>query len=102
MSWDWALLSVNKNMNVEVLFFGQLREITGTRQEVIPVEERTRLTNLVKQLSEKYGEAFCQEIASIKELRILINGREYSQLDGMDTELKDNNTVAFLPPIMGG
>ncbi len=89
-------------MNVEVLLFGQLRELTGIRQEVISVGEGTRLTDLIEQLGGKYGTVFCEEVGRIEGLRILINGREYSLLDGMETQLKDKDTVVFLPPISGG
>ncbi len=89
-------------MDVEVLLFGQLRELTGIHQEVISVGKRARLTDLIERLGERYGAVFGEEIDHIAELRILINGREYSLLGGMETQLKDKDTVAFLPPIEGG
>ncbi len=89
-------------MDVEVLLFGQFHELAGARQGVISVEEGTRLTDLIKQLGEEYGTVFCEEVDRIEGLRILINGREYSLLDGMETQLKDKDAVVFLPPISGG
>ncbi len=89
-------------MHVEVLLFGQLSELAGTRQEVISMEEGVRLTDLIERVGEKYGTVFCEKMNRVEGLRILINGREYSLLEGIETQLKDKDTVAFLPPIDGG
>ena len=96
------LQEANRGMDVEVLLFAQFQELAGTRQEVISVGEGTRLTDLIERLGERYGTVFGEEVGRIEGLRILINGREYSLLDGMETQLKDKDTVVFLPPIAGG
>jgi molybdopterin converting factor small subunit len=57
---------------------------------------------LIDHLGEEYGIAFRQKMDSVRGLRILINGREYKLLGGMDAPLQDGNTVVFLPPIFGG
>jgi len=89
-------------MNIEVLFFGQLRELTEVPRTIVEIEDSASLADLVESLVGIYGVAFRNKADSIKGLRILINGREYNVLDGMETLLKDGDTVAFLPPIAGG
>jgi MoaD family protein len=89
-------------MNIEVLFFGQLRDITGVSRMNAAIKDNARLADLVEHLAEKYGTAFSQKVESIKGLRILINGREYFLLGHMEAALEDGNTVVFLPPIAGG
>ncbi len=89
-------------MNIEVLFFGQLREITGVSRTNVVIEDKSRLADLVVSLSGQYGEAFQKKVESIEGLRILINGREYYLLGRMEAPLSDGNTVVFLPPIAGG
>ncbi|HEY93498.1 MAG TPA: MoaD/ThiS family protein [Dehalococcoidia bacterium] len=89
-------------MNIEVLFFGQLREITGVSQTNVVIEDNSRLADLVAYLSGQYGEVFREKVESIEGLRILVNGREYYLLGRMEAPLSDGNTVVFLPPIAGG
>jgi len=89
-------------MNIEVLFFGQLRELTAVNRRTAVVKDGARLADLIEHFGEEYGAAFRQQVDNIKGLRILINGREYTLLGGMEAPLKDGDTVAILPPIFGG
>jgi sulfur-carrier protein len=89
-------------MNIEVLFFGQLREITGVSRTGVVIDDNSRLADLVSQLSEQYGDTFREKVENIEGMRILINGREYYLLGRMKAPLSDGNTVVFLPPIAGG
>lgn len=88
-------------MNIEVLFFGKLREL-ATRQRVIPMMDGARLADLIEYLAKEYGVDFHQEVDHLERLRILINGREYDLLGSMEAQLKDGDTVVFLPLIAGG
>jgi len=89
-------------VKIELLLFGRFREIAGTRQQVLSIREGARLSDLLQQLTERYGSDFGDELKRSGWLRILINGREYGLLDGMETLLKDNDKVVLLPPIAGG
>ena len=89
-------------MNIEVLFFGQLREITGVSRTSVVIDDDSRLADLVLHLSDQYGDAFREKVEGIEGLRILVNGREYYRVGRMQAPLSDGNTVVFLPPIAGG
>ena len=89
-------------MSIEVLFFGQLRELTEARRTDVEIKDSASLVDLMEYLVRVYGIAFRDTADSIQGLRILINGREYTILDGMETILKEGDTVVFLPPIAGG
>ena len=89
-------------MKIEVLFFGQLREITGVSRTNVVIDDNSRLAGLVSYLTNQYGDTFREKVEGIEGLRILINGREYYLLGRMDAELSNGNTVVFLPPIAGG
>ncbi|MBN2077235.1 MAG: MoaD family protein [Dehalococcoidales bacterium] len=89
-------------MNIEVLFFGQLREITGASRTNVVINDNSRLADLVLHLSNQYGDTFQEKVEGIEGIRILINGREYYLLGRMEAPLSDGNTVVFLPPIAGG
>ena len=89
-------------MNIEVLFFGKLREITAVNRRVAVVKDGGKLADLLEYLNEEYGADFRHQVNSIQGLRILINGREYTQLGDKEAPLKDGDTVVLLPPIFGG
>jgi molybdopterin converting factor small subunit len=89
-------------MKVEVLFFGQHRELAGTAREVLSLKAETRLSGLLSYLGDRHGEDLKKELAKKENLTVLINGRHYGTLEGEDTVLKDKDTVAILPVIFGG
>jgi len=89
-------------VSVNVLFFGQLRQVTNTRQEIISLERDTKLADLVARLNEEYGPSFGAEMTYIRGLRILVDGREYGLLEEVQAPLPDGCTVVFLPPVAGG
>ncbi len=89
-------------INLEILFFGNLREIIGVRKTGAVLPDGSRLSDLVERLSNEYGQEFKEQIESIAGLRILINGREFYLTGYMESPLTDGDTVVFLPPIAGG
>lgn len=89
-------------MKISVLFFAQLRDLSGVREAEFSLSEGSRLSDLVNQLHQKYGSAFKKEMAKIEGLRILVNGQEYEFSGGMDTRLKEGDNIVLLPPIGGG
>lgn len=84
------------------MFFGRLREVAGVYKETVSTPEAIKLSGLADRLGELHGGAFTQELTATRGLRILINGREYQLLAGMETPLKDRDSVVLLPPIEGG
>jgi MoaD family protein len=89
-------------VNVEILFFGQLRELASVRQVTFVMSDGARLGDLIKHLGEEYGDVFCRELSNTRRLQILINGQQHALLGGMEAPLKDGDTVVLLPPIFGG
>jgi MoaD family protein len=90
-------------MEVEVIYFGKLRDaVDGKTKEMISVDDVDDLKGLLTSLGDRYGKNFTNALDVAKGLRILVNGREYQMLSGMDTRLKDKDTVVLLPPIFGG
>lgn len=80
-------------MIINVLYFASIREQTGIASETINIqEEYYTLKDLKKFLLEKYPSL------SLDRVNFAIN-KTYSSLD---TELKENDTVALIPPISGG
>ena len=89
-------------MNIEVLFFGQIRELVAVRQTTVVMNDGAKLADLIEHLGEEYGDNFCHEVNTIRRLQILINGQQHTFLGGIEAPLKEGDTVVFLPPIFGG
>ena len=97
-------------MEVKVRFFTSLREIVNKREEPLtfPVGEKVTVNLVLKTLSQKYGNPFTEYLYNGKTgqpknfLQFLINGTSTSTLNGLETELKDGDVLAILPPVGGG
>ena len=89
-------------MEVEVRFFGQLRDIAGVRQKVVSLDEGARVIDLVELLDKEYGNAFRDQVGHTQGLRIFISGREFWLSDATNQQLQNGDTVILLPPIAGG
>jgi MoaE-MoaD fusion protein len=81
-------------MRVRVLFFGQLKEITGVAQEDAELSEGAR----VEDLFERYGRRF-PLLGSFRSSVAASVNQEYA---GWSTPLVSGDEVAFLPPVSGG
>jgi len=88
---------------IEALFFGHLRDITGTRRHLVNLpEDSCTLGDLTALLVTEFGERLGVSIEQTAALRILIDGQEYTHLGGQEAQLKSGCIVAYLPPIFGG
>ena len=94
-------------MEINVRYSHKLREIVKKREEVVQIREQASLKDLLSLLSKKYGEEFEQYVYSGlrgKGLPIvfLIDGKNVSQLGGLETALLNSCVVTMIPPIAGG
>jgi MoaE-MoaD fusion protein len=81
-------------MRVRVLFFGQLKEITGVEQEDAELADGAR----VEDLFERYGRKF-PKLASFRDSLAASVNQEYVS---WRAPLSGGDEVAFLPPVSGG
>ena len=101
---------MSKRVEVKVRFFTILREILNKREEPLTFTSGERVTvNLaLKTLSQKYGTPFTEYLYNGKTgqphrfLQFLVNGNSISTLNELETELKDGDVLAILPPVGGG
>ena len=97
-------------MQVSVRFFTSLREIVGKREEILRFPESSKVTvdTVLKTLIQCHGERFAeyvydQNTGEVKGfLQFLVNGKSATPIDGLQTELKDCDILAILPPVGGG
>jgi len=81
-------------VRVRVLFFGQLKDITGVAQEDAELSEGAR----VQDLFERYGRKF-PRLASFRDSIAASVNQEYAN---WRAPLSSGDEVAFLPPVSGG
>jgi sulfur-carrier protein len=97
-------------VEVKVRFFTSLREIVNKREEtlVFPEGKAVNVDLVLKALSKKYCAPFIEYVYNVKTdlpknfLQFLINGTSTSTLNGLETELKNGDVLAILPPVGGG
>ncbi|MES1215331.1 MAG: MoaD/ThiS family protein [Bacteroidota bacterium] len=77
-------------MQVNVIIFGQLKDITGSKNLV--VEEMDSTDRLIKHLNSVYPDLINKKYLIAVEKEII----------SADTILNNNDTVALLPPYAGG
>lgn len=97
-------------MEVKVRFFTNLREIVNKREETLTFTDDEKITVdlVLKTLAQKFGKPFMEYVYNGKTgqpknfLQFLVNGTSTSTLNGLETELKDGDVLAILPPVGGG
>jgi molybdopterin converting factor small subunit len=87
-------------MKVEMLFFGQSRELAGTDSEAVVLKKGAVLSELFLILGVKHGPLLAAELD--RPHIVLINGRDHTLLGGKDAALKTGDTVAIFPVAAGG
>jgi len=94
-------------MKVTVKFFTALREVVGKKEEEFEFSRGTTIKELLKHLSESYGQAFKEYIYNDRgrvkgHLEFLINGKSITTMKGFETKLNEGDKIAIIPPVGGG
>ncbi len=97
-------------MKISVRFFTSLREITGKKEEALEFsdDEKVTVDKVLGALSRKYSKPFVDYVYDPENLEVkaflqfLVNGKSTSSLNGLQTDLKDGDVLAILPPVGGG
>jgi sulfur-carrier protein len=90
---------------IEVKFLTRFLEITNERKTLI--NNVKNISELFKVLSDKYGKEFNDLLkdnnGELRDyLKIMINGEDIRDIDGLDTSLKDGDQVVMFQTIAGG
>lgn len=94
-------------MAITVRFVGAFRGVSGRSKITIEFEEEASLREIIKEIVKKTPNL--EKVLIDPELEdprpntlILVNGKEISVLNGLQTPLKDGDEVVFIPVIHGG
>lgn len=88
-------------------FFSYIRVLTNESRITLHLPERSSVRDLLGLLAERYdgvfGDLLIGEESRIRQqVAILINGKGVGILNGLDTPLRDGDSVSILPAVGGG
>jgi molybdopterin synthase sulfur carrier subunit len=94
-------------MTTTVKFIGSFRSISGKDKLVLKSENSTPLRAVIKRIVKEYPKLkralIDPELQEPKtSMLILVNGKEISVLNGLETMIKDGDEVVFVPVVHGG
>ena len=94
-------------MAITVKFVGALRHVSGAGELALDckgcVSIRELVNELIKELPELKRSLIDQQPEDPRlNTLVLVNGREISVLNGLDTKLKDGDEVVLVPFVHGG
>jgi len=94
-------------MNVTIRFFGVFRSITGKSKLAIKFKDAVLLKEVIKEIVEEMPRLKRALIdPELEDPRpntlIMVDGKEISVLNGLETMLKDGDEVVFIPVLHAG
>jgi len=109
MKWGQSSAVSAKVLRARVRYFTTLRELAGSSEEELEIEDGGDLGDLIREIALKYGKE-ARDYLYIKgrgeevdpSVYFLINGISARMLSGLNTQLKHGDIVAIIPPIGGG
>jgi molybdopterin synthase sulfur carrier subunit len=90
-------------LTIAVKFIGSLRHVSGTGELALSCKSYVAIRELMKELPELKRSLIHQQFGDPRpNTLVLVNGREISVLDGLETKLKDGDEVVLIPFVHGG
>ena len=94
------------NMLIRVRFFGDMKNYLKKSQMTIEIPHGSTIREFIFELSENIDVNLLDKFVDADEvrsgIRILVNGRNISHLQGLETVLEDRDLVSILPVAGGG
>lgn len=85
-------------MKIEILYFAYLREQLGFDREEAKTPDDVRTVGALRDWLVAKGEPYATAFANLKRIRAALN----EELASDDEALKEDDVVAFFPPVTGG
>jgi len=91
---------------MKVKVFANLREIVKARSHGIEVGmKRGKVSDVLEILLQRYGNAFRDAIFKPDgglRIKILLNGRDIDYINGLESEITEQDILYLFPPVAGG
>jgi len=81
-------------MKVKLLFFAMYRELVGEKEREVELREGSTVKDLLRRMEEEYP-----KLHRLHDAVMIAVNTEYVTTE---TTLKENDQVAFIPPVSGG
>jgi molybdopterin synthase sulfur carrier subunit len=85
-------------MRVRLLFFASLRETVGSAGEQVELPAEVREVGTLREWLAARGEPWSTALAARRTVRVAVN----QAMATASQSLRDNDEVAFFPPVTGG
>ncbi|MFA5364853.1 MAG: MoaD/ThiS family protein [Candidatus Bathyarchaeia archaeon] len=95
-------------MNIKVQYFGYIKNMLNKKEDNITLNEGAPLSELLDNLAKINGPAFRREVykhglTDVKTgFSVTVNGVFIGQLGGVNTKLKDGDSVVLMSLMSGG
>ena len=96
------------NIQITVRFLGTFQKLSGKKQIKLTLEEPVTVRMVIAELTESFSSDFKQVLidSDLDDPRpkalIIIDGKEISALQGLETKVKDSEEIVLIPLVHGG
>lgn len=95
-------------ITVKVKFLGVFRQFSGRTRVLVKLEKPATVRKAIEKLTEAFSSEFKRALVDpeLEDPRpnalILVNGKEISVLQGLETEVRDDDEIVLVPVSHGG
>ena len=95
-------------MKIKVHYISLVKNLTKTSQDEFDIKEGTLLADALDKVANKYGKPLTQEVydPTKKEMKstfvAMVNGVLMDQLQGINTPLRDGDSIILMSLVTGG
>jgi len=93
---------------VRVKMLGTIKDASGKEEEELILPDETHVARVLQRLTHEYGKRLDEVLldqmlgSPLPNTLILLNGVEINNLDGLETPVRDGDTLILLPVAHGG
>ncbi len=96
-------------MGVKVRFLGTIRQSVGKDQLILSLDpcKTYKIGDILREVIESGGKDLSTILVEMQKksretVRVIVNGKEISSLDGFETEVQDGDQITIFPLLAGG
>lgn len=91
---------------ISVKFFATIRQAAETSETIVEINNGTVgqvINDLIVKYGGKFGDTILENDGRLKKnIKVLLNGRDIDYINGLDSAIKDKDTIYLFPAIAGG